>query len=68
MTCDHDWVEVDRSVTGERQRVVYLGTVLGGTKKHIERTFEITYRCQKCGAEITRELITHIEEPCSVSD
>ncbi|MBM3189268.1 MAG: hypothetical protein FJZ90_11170 [Chloroflexi bacterium] len=67
MACDHDWIEVARKELDRRERIVCLGSVLGGTRKHVEWTYEITYRCRVCGTETTTELITHREEPVSVS-
>ena len=67
MACEHDWEEIGRTTKERRERVVNLGAVLGGPRKHIELTYEIRYRCRGCGREATKELITHSEEPVAVT-
>ena len=66
MACDHDWEEIGRTEMERRERVVNLGDVLGGARKHTELTYEITCRCRICGREATKELITHSEEPVAL--
>ena len=67
MACDHDWEEIGRTERDRRERVVNLGDVLGGVRKHTELTYEIVSRCRICGREATSELITHSEAPVAVA-